>query len=96
VAAGCGEKDSYGGLCHRFLVPPASWDNSKNRSKPEILPGEPGRTNIADHQQHCMDKRRKTRWERKMRMLAMSLVILVPILFGIVFWLIAKFAVGGP
>jgi len=37
-----------------------------------------------------MDKRRKTRWEKKMRRLNIILAISVPLVFGVAFWLIAR------
>ncbi|MEI6078463.1 MAG: hypothetical protein WCS94_22985 [Verrucomicrobiota bacterium] len=37
-----------------------------------------------------MDKRRKTRWERKMKLLKIVLVIFLPLLFGLTFWLVSR------
>jgi len=35
-----------------------------------------------------MDKRRKTPWEKKMMRWKITLVVLVPLLFGLAFWFI--------
>jgi len=39
-----------------------------------------------------VDKKRKTHWERKIRRLQISMIILLPLLVGLVLWLIARFA----
>ena len=39
-----------------------------------------------------MDKKRKTRWERKMRHLKWGLIIGLPLLFGLLLWLMARWA----
>jgi hypothetical protein len=36
-----------------------------------------------------MDKRRKTRWEKRMLRWQIILIVTVPLLFGLVFWLVA-------
>ena len=38
-----------------------------------------------------MDKRRKTGWEKKMRRWKITLVILLPLLFGVIFWFLASY-----
>jgi len=43
-----------------------------------------------------MDKSRKTRWERKMKKLIIALIIVLPLLFGLIIWLLAKFSRLGP
>jgi hypothetical protein len=37
-----------------------------------------------------MDKKRKTKWEKQIRHLPMVLIILLPLLFGVVFGLVAR------
>jgi len=37
-----------------------------------------------------MNKRKKTFWEKQMRRWQIALIILVPLLFGLIFWLIAR------
>jgi hypothetical protein len=39
---------------------------------------------------NSMDKRKKTFWEKRMRRWQIALVVLFPLLFGLVFWLIAR------
>jgi predicted negative regulator of RcsB-dependent stress response len=39
-----------------------------------------------------MDKRIKTRWEKSMKALLISLLILLPLLFGFTYWKIATAA----
>jgi hypothetical protein len=44
-----------------------------------------------------MDKRHKTRWEKSMKLLLVSLMIVLPLLFGFIYWLVAtKAARIGP
>jgi hypothetical protein len=43
-----------------------------------------------------MDKRIKTGWEKKMRRWKIMLVILLPLLFGLAFWLVARRNPFGP
>jgi hypothetical protein len=37
-----------------------------------------------------MDKSKKTRWEKRMRRWQIILIILLPLVFGLCFWLIAR------
>jgi len=41
---------------------------------------------------HCrkppVDKKRKTKWERRMRRWQIILAVLIPLLFGLAFWFI--------
>jgi hypothetical protein len=37
-----------------------------------------------------MDKRHKTRWEKNMLQLQIALLVIVPLLFGLAFFLIAR------
>ncbi|HSY18492.1 MAG TPA: hypothetical protein VK815_09175 [Candidatus Acidoferrales bacterium] len=37
-----------------------------------------------------MDKRKKTFWEKRMRRWQIALMILFPLLFGLIFWLIGR------
>jgi uncharacterized BrkB/YihY/UPF0761 family membrane protein len=43
-----------------------------------------------------VNKKRKTRWERKMRRLQIGLIVVLPVLFGLVLWLAARLLRSGP
>jgi hypothetical protein len=37
-----------------------------------------------------MDKKRKTRWERKIRRMQIALVVFLPVIFGVAYWFISR------
>jgi hypothetical protein len=43
-----------------------------------------------------MDKRRKTPWEKKMLRWKIALMILIPLVFGLAFWFLARRNPLGP
>jgi hypothetical protein len=40
--------------------------------------------------EHNMDKSKKTRWEKRMLRWQITLAILIPLLFGVIFWFVSK------